>query len=106
LATKPHANRGAPLTPFTMPEYRVSEALKSASLNTLTGVYADKADQANKRSDNYVLAVVLFASALFFAGISTKVRSLRQREVLLAMGRVIFLGTAIWIATSPVSFSV
>jgi hypothetical protein len=48
---------------------------------------------------------VLFAAALFFAGISTKVPALRQKEALLVIGAVIFVATAVWIATSPVSFS-
>ena len=60
---------------------------------------------ANQRSDNYVLAVVLLATSLFFAGISTKVRPLRQREVLLGLGWIIFVGTVVWLAASPVSFS-
>ena len=106
LATHPRTNRSAPLTPYAMPQYRVAEAVKSQQLNTAAGTYADTAGTANQRSDNYALAVVLFASSLFFAGISTKLRSLRQREVLLALGWAIFLGTAIWVATSPVSFSV
>jgi hypothetical protein len=106
LATHPQTNRRAPLSPFAMPQYRVAEALKSERLNSAAGVYADAAGTANQRSDNYVLAVVLFASSLFFAGISTKLHSLRQREVLLALGWAIFLGAAIWVATSPISFSV
>jgi hypothetical protein len=97
---------GAPETPFRMPQYRVAEAAAAERLNREAGVRADAAGEANQRADNYVLAVVLFASALFFAGISTKLHSLRQREVLLAIGWVIFLGTAVWIATQPVSFSV
>ena len=43
---------------------------------------------------------------MFFAGISTKLRSLGQREALLAVGWTIFLGTAVWVATFPVAFSV
>jgi hypothetical protein len=50
-----------------------------------------------------MLAVVLFASSLFFAGISTKVNSVRQREVLLGIGGLIFVGTAVGIATLPIS---
>ena len=53
-----------------------------------------------------MLAVVLFASSLFFAGISTKLRSLRQREILLAIGWVVFLGTVVWVAVSPVTLSI
>jgi hypothetical protein len=45
-----------------------------------------------------VLAVVLFAACLFFAGISTKLHALRQREALLVIGWTIWLGTAIWLA--------
>jgi hypothetical protein len=40
-----------------------------------------------------------------FAGISTKLRSSTQREVLLGLGCLIFLAAVIWAATIPVSFS-
>jgi hypothetical protein len=89
-----------------MPQYRVSEAVKSEQLNAEAGVHADAAATTNQRADNYVLAVVLYASSLFFAGISTKLHSLRQREILLAIGWIVFLGTTVWIALSPVTVSV
>ena len=95
-----------PADPVRNAAVRVAEALKASSLNSAAGVHADAAGESNQRSNNYVLAVVLFATALFFAGISTKVRALRQREVLLAVGWLIFLGTAAWVATFPVTFSV
>ena len=59
-----------------------------------------------QRSANYVLAVVLFAVALFFAGMSTKLRGQGTRKVLLATGCLVFLGTFAWIATFPISLSV
>ena len=102
LAAKPFTDPNAPLTPFAMPQYKVAEATQSEALNARAGVHANNAETDNQRSDDYVLAVVLLASALFFAGISTKLRSLRQREALLALGWLIFLGTAIWLVTSPV----
>jgi hypothetical protein len=105
LATKPRANPHAPLSPFVMPQYRLAEAEKSDRLNAQATVHSTAAAHANERADNYVLAVVLFAASLFFAGISTKIRPLRQRELLLALGWLIFLGTAVWVAVSPVSFS-
>jgi hypothetical protein len=89
-----------------MPQYRVSEAAKSERLNATAGVYADDAETATQRADNYVLAVVLLASSLFFAGISTKLRSLGQREILLAIGWIMFVATVVWLALSPVTFSV
>jgi len=106
VATNPRTNPKAPLTPFVMPQYKVAEAVQAARLNVAAGRHANTAGTANQRSDNYVLAVVLFAVSLFFAGVSTKLRALRQREVLLALGWLIFLGAAIWLATFPVSLSV
>jgi hypothetical protein len=103
IATSPRTNRKAPLSPFAMRRYRVAEASRSERLNTAAGVHANAAGDANQRSGDYVLAVVLFAVALFFAGMSTKLRSLGKQEVLLVLGWVIFLGTAAWVATFPVT---
>jgi hypothetical protein len=50
-----------------------------------------------------VLALVLFAVALFFAGMATKLRSPSKQEVLLVLGWVVFLGAAVWVATFPVT---
>ena len=97
LATHPVTNPKAPLTPFAMPQYVVAEAVKAEQLNRNAGVHATAADHANTRANDYVLAVVLFAACLFFAGISTKLRSLRQREVLLGIGWAIFVGTVVWV---------
>jgi hypothetical protein len=105
IATHPRTNPAAPKTPFAMPQYRVAEATESSQLNAAAGVSTDAAGRANRRADNYMLAVVLFATALFFAGISTKLGSLRQREVILALGFAIFIGTLMWIASSPIAFS-
>jgi hypothetical protein len=55
------------------------------------------------RSTNYVLAVVLFAAVLFFAGMSTKLREAYLRRLLLGLGVVVFLATVVWLATSPVT---
>ncbi len=106
IATEPKTNPDAPLTPFAMPQYRLAKAQESMRLNALAGTYADAAGEANQRADDDILAVVLFATALFFAGISTKVRSLGQREALLGMGWFVFLGTAIWLATLPTTLSI
>jgi hypothetical protein len=49
---------------------------------------------------------VLFAVALFFAGMSTKLRGRGVRTGMLAVGCLVFVGTAAWIATFPVSLEV
>jgi hypothetical protein len=53
-----------------------------------------------------MLALVLFASALFFAGISTKLGTQDARLVTLGLGWVLFLGTVIWLATLPVRLTI
>ena len=106
LASKPLTNPHAAKTPFALPSYHVAEAAQATRLDAQAAAHSAAADRANKRSDNYVLAVVLLASALFFAGISTKLHSVRQREALLALGWVLFLGTVLWLALSPVRVSV
>jgi hypothetical protein len=52
-----------------------------------------------------MLAVVLFATSLFFAGMSAKLGELRTRSVLLGLGWVLFLATLIWLATLPVQLT-
>jgi hypothetical protein len=104
IATEPLTNSEAPKTPFEMPQYHVAEADEAARLATVATVQSEAASDAIQRSDDYMLAVVLFAVALFFAGISTKLRSLRSREVLVGIGVLLFLGTAIRVATLPVGF--
>ena len=102
FATNPLTDPDAPETPFAMPEYVVADAQKAEQLNQEATRQATAASESVRRSDYYMLAVVLFAASLFFAGISTKLRSLRHREVLLVLGTVIFVSTAIWLATLPV----
>jgi hypothetical protein len=53
-----------------------------------------------------VLAVVLFAASLFFAGMSAKLRTRGLRVALLCVGSAIFLGATVWLATQPTSISV
>ena len=86
-----------------MPQYRLAQTRKPALFDAQAAARAASAGRANDHADNYLLAVVLFASALFFAGIATKLRPLRQKEILVGLGCVIFLSTAIWVATSPFS---
>ena len=59
-----------------------------------------------ERADDYMVAVVLFAITLFFAALSTKLKSRDMRIALLGLGYVLFLGTTVWLATQPVSVSI
>ena len=106
VATKPLQNDDAPLTPFAMPEYRVAAQTEARRLEAEAEVLSATARTNVQRATNYVLCVVLFAAVLFFAGISTRLRTPALRRVLLGFGIVVFLGTVAWLATFPVSISV
>ena len=106
IATHPLDNPKAPPVPFAMPAYKLAAQAESEKLLTEAEESTAEARQSNQRSDNYVLAVVLFAASLFFAGISTKLNAPRQRVAVLVLGYLIFTGTAIWVSTFPVTVSV
>jgi len=106
IATRPLKNRAAPLTPFAMPQYTVAARAEAERLDAQAETWSAKARANVQRATNYVLGVVLFAAALFFAGISTKLDSPRLRRVLLGFGVGVFSLTAVWLATFPVSFSI
>jgi hypothetical protein len=106
IATKPLKNATAPLTPFAMPQYKLAAQEQADRLEREADAWAAKARANIGRSTNYVLCVVLFAAALFFAGMSAKLPDRRIRVVLLSFGIAVFLGTIVWLATFPVSFSV
>src|SRR5262249_52458266 len=102
LVTRPFTDKSAPPTPFPMPQYRLAADVEADRLERRAAADSEHAKEANQRADDYMLAVVLFASSLFFAGISTKLDTPGARTALLALGWVIFVATVIWIATFPV----
>ena len=106
LATKPLTNANAPLTPFVLPQYQLAAEEDAHRLDTEAEVSAAQVRRNIQRASNYVLGVVLFSVSLFFAGMSTKLANARRRQIAIGVGCVVFLGTLIWIATSPVSLSV
>ena len=83
IATRPLKNPQAPLTPFAMPQYELAARAEADELEAEAELYAAQARRNIQRASNYVLGVVLFASALFFAGMSTKLTSPRLRIVML-----------------------
>lgn len=106
IATRPLKNPAAPPTPFAMPQYELQARAEAERLEAEAEVFAGQVRRNIQRASNYVLAVVLFASALFFAGMSTKLTAPKLRVAMLAVGCAVFLLTAAWIATSPVSIDV
>ena len=105
LATQPLTSPNAPRTPFAMPAYRLATSEEADRLDLAAAADSETAKAANERANNYMLAVVLFASSVFFAGMSAKLRTRNARITLLAIGGVLFLGTVVWLATLPVQLT-
>ena len=106
VATRPLSNANAPLTPFAMPSYRLEATAQAQRLQVAAETAAAEASRDVQRADDYVLGVVLFSAALFFIGISTRLRSRRRRAAVLGVGCAVLLGALGWIATFPVSISI
>jgi hypothetical protein len=69
-----------------MAQYVVAANEDSASQETAPDAAAAQATEDIQRADNYVVAVVLFAACLFFAGLSTRMRTITGRSVVLTLG--------------------
>jgi len=96
LALRPLRNPDAPATPFQMDEYVLAEQAEVTDATATADLRSQQARDANQRGDNYVLTTVLFASVLFFAGVSTKFDAVRVQQGLLAMAVTLLLvGVAI-----------
>ncbi|MET0687304.1 MAG: hypothetical protein ABW060_18425 [Solirubrobacteraceae bacterium] len=105
VATHPRENPDAPLSPFALKEYRVAAEAEADALEARAAAKSLEVAADIQRADNYVLAVVLFAVALFFAGIATRLPSPTSRIAIVGIAWVLFLGTVIWLATFPVTLS-
>ncbi|KAA1419818.1 hypothetical protein FE697_018100 [Mumia zhuanghuii] len=105
-ATDPFTDRAAPPTPFAMPEYDVAASAKADQLDREADASAAEVREDIQRAGNYVLTVVLYAVALFFAGMSTKIGNRRLQTVMIVAGYVVLVGAIAWVATFPVSIAV
>jgi hypothetical protein len=102
LATRPQSNPSAPPTPFALAEYRLAQEQSSSELAALADHRAQQARDANQQGDDYVLLTVIFSSVLFFAGISTKLSTMRLKASMLAFATVLLVGALIIEVTYPI----
>jgi ferric-dicitrate binding protein FerR (iron transport regulator) len=105
VALDPLNNQDAPLSPFELGSYTVAEVDEAERLEEEAQAQTDLSRDARSRANNYTISVVLFAAAVFFAGISTKFSSDRARIGLLGLGAILFVGVVIWIGTLPKSIA-
>ena len=91
VATNPSENPQAPPSPFVMPEYQVPELASASAADARADMKFAEALDYNQRGDNYTLLTVAFASVLFFAAMSGRMRSRRAGWFLLGLGLTVFV---------------
>jgi hypothetical protein len=97
----PRVDNIPPGTPFSLPEYRLADQVKSDKLADRAGAYFQAGQNANQIADNFVLVSVLCASVLFFGGISTRLKRPSLKMTLLGVGSLLFLWATIIALTLP-----
>ncbi|MFY2563724.1 hypothetical protein ACN469_39410 [Corallococcus terminator] len=98
-ATHPDEAPGG--TPFTRPEYHPAPLDKSRELADQASQYFESARQSNQHGDNFTFCVVLFASVLFFAGVSTKLLHPSLKVSLLALATVMMVVAILYMFSLP-----
>ena len=102
IATEPRQNPDAPLSPFAMPEYQLTQNREAAELRQLADEEMALAEHADDVSDRYVLLTVIFASVLFFGGISGKFQSKSVDVAMLVLASLVFLVGLTILVTFPI----
>ena len=106
VATDPLVAPDAAPTPFAMEEYKLASATRAEQLDAQAEELTALVRRNVERAGNYVLAVVLFAVALFFAGMSAKLTGRGSRTALVVVAALVFLGTLARVATFPISIQI
>jgi hypothetical protein len=101
IALRPLENPDAPESPFGMPEYVQPDAVAAKEADARADGLFQQALDNNQRGDNYTLLAVVFATVLFFAAISGRVKRTANAWFLLGIGIVLFVGAAVVLITYP-----
>ena len=97
----PVNNPDAPPTPFGMEGVIESYFVESFALEEAANEKFNVGKEANRNNDNWVLATVMFAGVLFFAGISTKFKSARIRALSVAFATIVLVAGGVWLLSMP-----
>jgi hypothetical protein len=99
---RPFQNTDAPKTPFDMDQYQLESVTQMQALDKKADEFAATARDANQRGDNYVMVTVLLASVLFFAGISSKMDTMRARLMLTSLAIIVLIAGIVLAVTMPI----
>jgi hypothetical protein len=102
IAAQPLKNPNAPSSPFAMAEYKSAAQEESDRFLEEANRKLEEAAQANQRSDDYILLTVMFASVLFFGGVSTKFEAFTIRAALITFAVLTFSTSLILLSRYPV----
>ena len=102
IETQPLINHDAPTSPFEMDEYKSAAQEESDRLLEEVEDHLEDARLYNQRGDSYTLLTVIFASVLFFGGISSEFTSIKIRLGLVIFASLIFFATIFWTLTFPI----
>ena len=93
-------------TPFELETYTLAEEEKAERLERRAAAVFDDGREANQIGDNFVLAAVLLASVLFFAGLAGTLDSRPPQVILLSLAVVMVVSGAIVVALLPQSVAI
>ncbi len=102
LKTEPLTNPAAPLTPFQMSEYVLPETLEAARWEAESETQLAQAQTADEISDRYLLFTIIFASVLFFGGVSGKFGWRPLDLTVLLFGTIVLVIALVVLFTLPI----
>ena len=91
----------AEATPFQLPEYRLAKAEEAAALQAAAEEAELQGGSRGVAADKYLLAVVLYAAALFQLGIQSRIGVFELRRGLVTVSGCVVIGTTMWMLTLP-----
>lgn len=99
------AGQGLPdASPFQSPRYSTPGFERAEEHFREVETLQSRADTASRTSQTYVLIAVLYASVLFFGGISTKLDDPRAVRLLTVMAALSLVGATVVLLRQPVLF--
>lgn len=101
LESRPAVNRNAAPSPFALQTYRLGKMAEAERLAREAESIFAGGQAANRRSDAYVFATVLFAMVLFFTGIAQQFRIPVLQLLLLGVGGALLLAGAALVLSLP-----
>jgi hypothetical protein len=102
-ATNPFDDPSAPSSPFAMPQYTLAESAEEARWDHEVRQQSVAAERAGELSDRYLLFTVIFATVLFFAGISGKFKWRLIDRLVLTIGALALTISVVYLLSLPIA---